>query len=52
MASKKLTLSEVMGLLFADPDSEGENPPLGDVDLSISERASRSSGGGENSERW
>uniref|UniRef100_A0A8P4JXH0 PiggyBac transposable element-derived protein domain-containing protein n=1 Tax=Dicentrarchus labrax TaxID=13489 RepID=A0A8P4JXH0_DICLA len=51
MASKKLTLREVMGLLFADPDpdSEGENPPLGDDDRSISECASRSSGVGENS---
>jgi len=28
--SKKLTCKEALGLLFADPDSEGENLPLED----------------------
>ena len=42
MASKKLTRREVIELLFADSDSEGENLTLGDDDRSISELASRS----------
>ena len=41
MASKKLTQREVIALLFADSNSEGENLTLGDDDRLNSELASR-----------
>lgn len=55
MACKKLTLREVIELLFGDSDSEVENLALGDDGRLISELASRgaslhSNGGAAQSE--
>ena len=41
MAKQKLSQEDVIGLLFADSDSEGEDMPSEDDDLSFSDPISR-----------